>query len=378
MINQDRIAEEFFRLASIESPSFREGEISRYLTCRFQELGGEVIFDRAGEEIGSSSGNMTVRFPGTRQEADPFLLLVHMDTVEPAAGVRPVLEDGVFRSAGETILGADDKAGLAEVIEILEVLREEQVPHPPIEVVVTVCEEVGLMGAKHYDVGQLRSKRGLALDTTGINLVINRAPASNRFRIEIEGRESHAGVAPEKGISAIEVASRAIARMRLGRVDADTTANIGLISGGQATNIVPKRVILDGEVRSHKPARVGEHMQEILTRVEETCREMAKEIDGVHVEPRFFFEVRDDYPMLHLPDDAPLLQLCRTAGEALGRAITVRAAGGGSDANIFAGKGIEMAIMGCGMERVHSVDEFVRVSDMVQVVELMIEILRRA
>lgn len=378
MINQDRLAEEFFRLASIESPSFREGEISRYLTSRFQLLGGEVSFDAAGEEIGSPCGNMTVRFPGTRPERDPFLLLVHMDTVEPAAGVQPVLENGVFRSAGETILGADDKAGLAEVIEILEVLRESNIPHPPIEVVVTICEEVGLMGAKQYDTTQLRSKRGLALDTTGINLVINRAPASNRFRIEIEGIESHAGVAPEKGISAIEVASRAIARMRLGRVDAETTANIGLISGGQATNIIPKRVILDGEVRSHNPARVGEHMQEILTLVEESCREMAREIDGERVEPRFFFEVRDDYPMLYLADDAPLLQLCRSAAETLGRPITVRAAGGGSDANIFAGKGIEMAIMGCGMENVHSVEEFVRVSDMVQVVELMVEILQQA
>ena len=223
-----------------------------YLRQRFAKLGATLIEDNASEQIGSQSNNLIFRIPGSKL-GKPLLLSAHMDTVGPAEGVEPILTDGVFRSAGNTILGADDKAGIAEIVEALEVLREQKIEHVPLEIAITVCEEVGLLGAKHLDFSLLSAKRGVALDTTGIAFVIHKAPAANRFTIQIIGQEAHAGVVPENGISSILIAARAISRMQLGRIDEETTANIGVIKGGQATNIIPRHTTLEGEVRSHNP-----------------------------------------------------------------------------------------------------------------------------
>lgn len=378
MINQARIGEEFARLAAIASPSFGEGEIARYLQDRLTRLGGQVRFDGAAARIQGQSGNLIAYFPAAGRDTQPLMLSVHMDTVEPAAGVRPVLRDGVFTSAGDTVLGADDKAGIAEIIEALEVMRERDIPRGPVEVVVTVCEEVGLLGAKHLDFSLIRSRRGLALDTSGVDLAIHRAPCANKLRIEVLGREAHAGIAPERGISAIEVASRAIAAMRLGRIDEETTANIGTISGGQATNIVAKRVVLEGEARSHDPQRLEAQTEHMVGCFTEAAREMRKEIDGALVAAEVNWEIISDYPRMHVPLDAPVVRLVQDAGQALGRPIKVRSAGGGSDANIFNAHGIETLILGTGMTNVHTLDESVSIADMTQVAELLVEILRRA
>jgi len=348
------------------------------LQDRLTRLGGQVRFDGAAARINGESGNLIAHFPAAGREIPPFMLSVHMDTVEPAAGVRPVLRDGVFTSAGDTVLGADDKAGIAEIIEALDVMRERGIPRGPVEVVVTVCEEVGLLGAKHLDFSLIRSRRGLALDTSGVDLAIHRAPCANKLRIEVLGREAHAGIAPERGISAIEVASRAIAAMRLGRVDEDTTANIGTISGGQATNIVAKRVVLEGEARSHDPRRLEEQTEHMVGCFLAAARAMRKEIDGALVAAEVTWEILSDYPMMHVSLDAPVVRLVQEAGLALGRPITVRSAGGGSDANIFNAHGIETLILGTGMTNVHTLDESVSIADMSQVAELLVEILRRA
>jgi tripeptide aminopeptidase len=378
MVHQARISEEFARLAAIASPSFQEGEIARYLTQRLQRLGAEVVFDEAGELIGAESGNLVAYFPADGREAEPFMLSVHMDTVEPAVGVMPALRDGVFTSAGDTVLGADDKAGIAEIIEALEIMRERGIARGPVEVVVTVCEEVGLLGAKHLDFSLLKSRRGLALDTSGVDLAIHRAPCGNKLRFEVLGREAHAGIAPEKGISAIEVAARAIACMRLGRIDDETTANIGTISGGQAINIVAKRALLEGEARSHDPQRLEEQTQHMIACFKDTARTMQRTIDGLLVTPEVRWEITSDYPMMHVPLDAPLVQLLRDASAGLGRQIEVRSAGGGSDANIFNAHGIQTLILGTGMTNVHTLDESVSIADMTRVTELLVEVLRRA
>jgi len=378
MINVQRLSDEFARLAAIASPSFLEGSISSYLQERFRALGGEVTMDDAGPRAGSESGNLIVRFPGAGRAAEPLMLSVHMDTVEPASGVVPLLKDGVFTSAGETILGADDKAGIAEIIEALEVVREEGIPRGPLEVVVTICEEVGLLGAKLLDPGLLASRRGLALDTSGVDVAIHRAPCANKLRFEITGRESHAGIAPEKGVSAIAVASRAIAKMSLGRIDALTTANIGTIQGGQATNIVPKQVVVEGEARSHDPERLTRQTAHMVACFEEAAADLSRVIDGETVTPRVHCEVIADYPVMAVPESAPILELLQTASSALGRTLEVKGAGGGSDANIFNGHGIETVILGTGMTHVHTVQESVRVDDMVRVAELLVEVIRRA
>ncbi|BCR05854.1 hypothetical protein DESUT3_29230 [Desulfuromonas versatilis] len=378
MINNERLAAEFARQAAIPSPSFCEGEISEYLRKRFEALGAVVVMDDAGPRAGSQSGNLIASFAAHGKSCEPLMLSVHMDTVGPVEGVTPVLKDGVFTSAGDTVLGADDKAGIVEIIEALEVVREQNIPHGPIEVVVTICEEVGLLGAKLLDLSKVSARRGLALDTSGVDLVIHRAPCANKLEFEITGREAHAGISPEKGLSAIRVAARAIDGMQLGRIDEETTANIGSIEGGLASNIVPKRVALVGEARSHDAGKLARQTEHMLSCFEQAARELAVEIDGRTVQAQVKSEVVSDYPLMAVPRDAGIIRLVEEAGASLGRSIEVRSAGGGSDANIYNGHGIETVILGTGMTNVHSVEECVKVADMARVAELLVEVIRRA
>ncbi len=377
MINRQRVIDEFTRQASIDSPSFKEAAIAKYLEQRFKQLGAEIEFDDAGTEIGSNSGNMIARFPGSKT-GEPLLLSAHMDTVTPADNVQPVLKDGIFTSAGDTILGGDDKSGIVEIIEALEVLHEQNISYVPLEVVITICEEQGLLGAKQLDFSKFKAKQGLALDTRGIDIVINRAPAANRFKIDIIGHEAHAGVCPEQGVSAIQIASRAISRMNLGRIDAETTANIGTIHGGMASNIIPGRISLRGEVRSHNIDKLREQTESIIGIVEEEVNKSKVIVGGETKQATMALELKEDFSPMFVAEDAQILQLVQAAGTALQRPQKIEAAGGGSDANIFNGHGIEMVIMATGMEKVHTIDEQISVDDMVKASELLVEIIRRA
>ncbi len=377
MINELRICDEFMRQASIDSPSFKEGAISVYLKQRFEQLGAQVIFDTAGAVVDSESGNLIARFSGTRQ-GEPLILSGHMDTVTPAQNVQPILKDGIFTSAGDTILGSDDKAGLVEIIEAIEVLKEQQIPHVPLEVVITICEEQGLLGAKALDFSLLEGKRGIALDTTGTDIVIHKAPAAKRFKIDIYGHEAHAGFCPEQGISAIQIASRAVARMPLGRIDAETTANIGTIHGGQAANIIPNHVTMNGETRSHDQNKLEEYTGRILAALNEEVAAAHVQIGNELKQARLEVEIQDDYPAMNVDQDSEIISIIRQAGEVLNRPQQIRSAGGGSDANIFNANGIEMVIMACGMDKVHSINEQVKVDDMVKTAALLVEIIRRA
>jgi tripeptide aminopeptidase len=378
MVNRQRLTEEFVRLAAINSPPLQESAIARYLTGRFAELGADVVFDKAAAATGGEVGNLVASFAGQGKAVEPLLFSVHMDTVEPGGPVRPVLRDGVIYSAGETILGADDKAGIAELIEALEILRERQLPHGPLEVVVTIAEEVGLVGAKHLDYALLKSKRGYALDTEGVGWMVLQAPGANHLLIDIEGVASHAGMAPEQGLSAIHTAALAISRMRLGRIDHETTANIGRIEGGVARNIVPQNVSIIGEARSHDADKLESQTTHMIACFEQAADAMTRTIDGRQVRPVIRAEIRPDFPSMAVAEDAPVVTLARSAAAALGQELKVRLGGGGSDANIFNDHGIEMIILATGMKKVHTHDEYVAVDDMVQVADLLIEIIRRA
>lgn len=377
MINRDRISQEFARQCAIASPSFKEAEISAYLKQRFAAYGAHLTEDKTAEQIGSQSNNLIFSIPGEKA-GEPFLLSGHMDTVGPTEGVEPILEDGVFRSAGNTILGADDKSGLAEIIEALEVLREQQIVHVPLEIVITVCEEVGLLGAKHLDFSLIRSRRGIALDTTGMGYVVNKAPAANRYHIEITGQAAHAGVIPENGISAIAIAARAISRIPQGRIDAQTTANIGLINGGQAINIVPRQVCLDGEIRSHDSKKLQQLTEQIIAIFKEEVEAAQITVDGQAVKAQMTLELEHDFPAMKVEPESDILRLIAEAAQAIDFPLQVKEAGGGSDANVLNANGIETVILATGMHQVHSVDEEVRVDDMVQVARLLVETIARA
>lgn len=377
MINQQRLIEEFSRQAAIDSPSFHEAEIATYLEQRLRKLGAEVVFDDAGSKIGSDSGNLIARFPGTKP-GPPLLLSAHMDTVLPAKNVEPVLKDGVFTSAGETILGADDKSGIVPIIEAIEVLQEQNLPHVPLEVVISVCEEQGLLGAKQLDCSQFQANRGIVLDTTGIDVIINRAPAANRFKVDIFGLEAHAGVCPEQGISAIEIAARAIANMELGRIDEETTANIGVIEGGHASNIVTRQVTLKGEVRSHNADKLRHQTEQIVNALEEQVDQATISLDGETRHASMTLELKEEFPLMQVSEQTPIMKIALEAGKALGRPQSIRAAGGGSDASVFNSNGIATIVLATGMSKVHTIDEQIKVEDLVKTSELLLEIIRRA
>jgi tripeptide aminopeptidase len=241
VIQPERLQALFLELVRIDSLSRREGRIAERLAAEMRGLGATVEFDDAGTKVGGETGNLIAHVPGT-VPGDPLLLCAHMDTVEPGVGVKPVVDGDVIRTDGTTVLGGDDKSGVAIVCECVRVCRERGLAHPPIEVVFTICEEVGLQGAKHLDLGRVRARHGLVFDSDAVGFVFTRAPGSNGIEVLVRGRAAHAGMAPERGINAIQVAAEAIAGMRIGRIDAETTANLGLIQGGRAVNIVADEV----------------------------------------------------------------------------------------------------------------------------------------
>ena len=376
MVDQVRLGDVCQTLVRIDSVSKKEGAIAKALWEIFECLGAEVMTDGAGQKVGGDTGNLIARFAGSQGGSVPLLLNAHMDTVQPGEQVKILFEDGTFRSDGSTILGADDKSALAVIIEAIRILREGELPYGPLEVVVTICEEVGLMGAKNLDYSLIKAKYGYSLDATDTEGIVTRAPAANHLRFKVHGRDAHAGAAPEKGINAIHLASRAIAETRIGRIDEETTANIGLIEGGKATNIVPSLVTVAGEVRSHSPEKLEAETKKIAGSFEHEVskyREAFPSEDGL---PRLEVEVREDFSVLKIPDDHPVVTLAKTAASRLGRQMETKTSGGGSDANIFFGHGIVTGVLGTGMKDMHTVRESIRLDDMVRSVELLLEIIQ--
>src|SRR5256886_6734020 len=250
MINQERIKNLLLELVQIDSRSRKERDVAERIKKYCEEMGAQVEIDHAGEKVGGNSGNVIARFAGTLADAQPIMMSAHMDTVVPGEGVKPIIEGDIIRSDGTTVLGGDDKSGCAVIIETIHCLQEQNIPHTPIEAVFSICEEVGLLGAKHVDVSKLKSKYGIVFDSDDPGFLFTKGPSSNHMEFRVYGLEAHAGVAPEEGISAIKIAAEAISAMKLGRIDHETTVNIGVIEGGKATNIVTNFVVLRGEARS--------------------------------------------------------------------------------------------------------------------------------
>jgi tripeptide aminopeptidase len=281
-----------------------------------------------------------------------------------------VIEDDVIRSDGTTVLGGDDKSGVAIICECVRLCRERGLHHPPLDVVFTICEEVGLLGAKHLDVGRLRARRGLVFDSDAVGCAFTRAPGANHLEVVVHGRAAHAGMAPERGVSAIQVAAQAIARMRLGRIDAETTANIGRIEGGRATNIVPDEVHVRGEARSHDPARLAAQCAHMRTCFEEAA--------AAHPGARVEVHIESAYESMVVADDSAIMRLVAAAAERTGRTITPAGMGGGCDANVLNRRGLEVVNLGTGMREIHTTSEWLRVSDMVAAAEVTLAVIELA
>jgi tripeptide aminopeptidase len=376
MINQERIKNLLLELVQIDSVSREERDVAERIKAYCEELGAEVFIDDAGSKVGGNSGNVIARFPGTVPTAEPIMMSAHMDTVVPGKGVKPIVEGDIIRTDGSTVLGGDDKSGCSVIIETIRCLQEQSIPHAPIDAVFSICEEVGLLGAKHLDMSKVRAKYGLVFDSDDPGFLFTKGPSADHFEIKIFGLESHAGVAPEQGISAIRIAAEAISAMKLFRIDDETTANIGVIRGGEATNIITNLVTLKGEARSLDDAKLDAQTAHVIKCCEDAVAKYEVTVDGVTTKARVEAHVTREYHAMDVSDDSRVVKLVKEAAARMGLEVKTLASGGGCDANIFNKRGIECANLGTGMRAIHTVKEWLDVKDMYASAEITLEIMR--
>lgn len=376
MINQERIKNLLLELVQIDSHSRKEREVAERIKRHCEDMGAEVEIDDAGEKVGGNSGNVIARFKGTISGAEPIMMSAHMDTVVPGEGVKPIVEGDIIRTDGTTVLGGDDKSGCSVIIETIRCLQEQNIPHTPIEAVFSICEEVGLLGAKNVDVSKLKSKYGIVFDSDDPGFLFTKGPSSNHMEFRIHGLESHAGVAPEEGISAIKIAAEGLAAMKLGRIDEETTANIGQIEGGMATNIIPNLCVLKGEARSHKEEKLAAQTEHMTRCLQDAAAKYEVTVAGKTTKASVEASIQREYSSMDVPDSSPVVQLVLQAAARMGLDVKTMASGGGCDANVFNRRGIECANLGTGMRAIHTVKEWLDVKDMYAAAEMTLEILK--
>ena len=348
--------DQFMEMVRIPSESGDEARFLDYLLEVFKGMGGQAQKD--------GYGNLVAKFPAKGcQATEPILLSCHGDTVQPGQGIEPVLEDGIIRSKGETILGADDKAGIAEM---LEAIRTATV-HPPLEIAISRQEEVGLFGVKNLDYSLLTAKKGYLLDNDTLDTIIIGGPSYFAMDVEITGKAAHAGMEPEKGINAIVAAARAIAKLNLGRLDPETTANVGVIKGGLIRNGVPDKASFLAECRSlnhDKAQTVADEMERIIQ--EEVTAA------GAQVE----IQTNNLCKAVDIPEEAFTVRTAKAALKTVGIDAKATFMTGFTDASIYNNMGIEMAVVGIGAQNEHSTDECIAVADMEKAVAMIKEIFR--
>jgi len=370
MINKERVLAEFFQLVRIKCSTRAERQVADILTVKLQELGMTVAEDDVGSKIDGNCGNVIAYAQGAVMGAPTVMLSAHMDCVEPCGGIEPQLKDGIITSVGDTILGADDKAGIVAILEALRIIKEQKIPYGSIQVVFTVAEEGGLNGAQHIDQSVLKADFGYALDSSGApGEIISMAPGQNSITATIHGKKAHAGIAPEEGVNSIVIAGMALAEMNYGRIDFETTANVGIIHGGVATNIVPDQVEVQCEARSRNMEKLANqtmHMKETFERV--------ASVNGARAE----VVVTNAYAPYVLAEDAAVVALAVAASKSIGLTPEIKATGGGSDANFFNNYGVPTAVLGVGMNKVHTAEEYIKEIDLYNSAELVVALIKTA
>ena len=355
MINKERLLSTFLDYVQIDSESTHEGAMAARIAQDLKAIGCQVYVDNSGEQTGSETGNLYCTLPGNA-DGEPILFAAHMDTVVPGVGVKPVITDGVIRSSGDTVLGGDDKSGVVAIVEALRTIVEQNLPHPTIEALFTVCEEIGLRGSRHMDYSRITAKKAAVLDSSGdAGKIIVSAPGQYKLNAVVVGRRAHAGVAPEEGISAIQVLAEAISNMKLLRIDEETTANIGTISAQYATNIVPERAELIGECRSRRDDKLeaqGKHMMDCL---QTACEKYGATLEGGLTRAYSAYSHAEDDPFVQ-----EIMAACRKAG----LEPSLAASGGGSDANNMSANGLKALVLGTGMAKVHTTQEEITVKNL--------------
>lgn len=370
-IQKGRLTQCFLDMTQIDSVTYGERQMADWLKSQLTALGLEVLEDGAGEQIGSNAGNLFARFPDPEHPDEAAVLFsAHMDTVEPGRGRRAAVgADGCIRSDGRTVLGADDQAGVAEILEALRVIREEGLPHRNIELLFTVAEEVYTAGAGAFDLELSRAQEAYVLDLAGpVGGVSATEPTLLSYCFQIRGRASHAGFAPEKGVNAIAIAARAVADTRQGWINDHTSLNIGTIQGGTATNIVPDLVTVRGEIRSivHADALAA------YEQLEAHFREITRTAGG-----DFEAQVRQHLTAYRVPEDSAALSRYRAALQELGIPLQSVLSFGGSDNNVFRRKGLDGLCIANAMYDIHSTQEHTSVEEMAQAAAIVLRLMRR-
>ena len=356
MINKERLLKNFLEYIAIDSESGNEAAMAARVSADLKALGCDVRIDEAGSVIALFAGEA------------PALLMSHIDTVTPGKGIRPIITDGVIHTDGSTILGGDDKSGVAAIIEAVASAREQGLAHRAVEVVLTVGEEVGMIGSKALDYSKLSAKEAVVFDSSGdAGKIIIAAPGQTKIRAEIKGVAAHAGLAPEKGVSAIQVGAAAVAAMKLLRIDEETTANIGTFKAVGATNIVSPSAYIEAEVRSRDNAKLEAQTKHMVECLEKACRDFGAELDC---------KATTSYTGYTQSDDDPLVVSVAEACRKIDLTPVIGSTGGGSDANTMNAGGIKAVVLGTGMDRVHTTAERITVKNLEDTAALALELMK--
>ncbi len=368
-----RLLDRFFELVKIDAPTRKEDKIAAFLKQELIALGCEVKEDNAGELIGGTANNIFANLKGTHPNSanlPTIMLSAHMDGVSPCEGIEPQLIDGVITSKGDTILGSDDKSGVVAILEGIRRLQEANEPYCNIQIVFTVAEEGGVNGSKNMDKSLLNADFGYVLDSSGApGQMVYAAPGINKFKVTLHGKAAHAGIAPENGLNAIYVLSQALVNFPQGRRDEETTANIGPIKGGSATNVVVDLVEVTCEARS----LIAEKLEIISNDIVKAFEDAAK-ANNTTVE----IEVIPSYGGYKLDHDLPLIKIAKEAAEALNLPVELKRSGGGSDANNINNYGVPCIPLATGMTNVHTKDEYILEEHLEQITQWVSEILKTA
>lgn len=368
MINRDRLLDILIALIKIDSPSKKENNINRYLRKYFKNIADSCLEDDAAKKINGESGNLIFKIKGNLKQVAPLSFWAHMDTVTSTAGIKIISQKNLIKTAETTILGSDDKAGIASLCEVCQTIKEKNIPHGDLEIVFTVAEEIGLLGSQNLNFDLIQSKIAYILDCNGnLGTVITQAPSAKKIKVHIKGKAAHAGIEPEKGINAIAIASSAIANMKLAKVNKDTTANIGKIVGGEATNIIPEEVNLEGEARSFSDF----HLKNQIAHMKKCFLKASRKYKGT-----FDFKDSLEYSAFLIKPSSPALKLVKKAINSLKLPYLSQKSGGGSDANVLNKHRIQALNLGIGMQNAHTKKEFILKKDLENTAKLVLEIIK--
>ena len=357
-LNEKRLLNTFLTLARIDSECGKEKQMQDVVAAELKKTGASVRIDHAGKTYKTNAqGNVIATLPGTIQ-SEPFVLLAHLDTVSPGRGVKPIVKKDRVTSDGTTILGADDKAGVAIILELFHTLTEQKLPHPPLEAIFTLNEEAGMAGSKNLEYKKIKGREGLVLDNEELSELLVQGPAVNTIEVWVQGKAAHAGACPEKGISAVEVAAYAISQMKLGRIDKETVANFAIMQGGTATNVVTDEIYLKGEARSLVEEKLEKQNAHIRACFERAVKKFTKKIDGKICKPSFKMTLFKRYSAVNVSKNHPIVKAVLRAAKKQGIAMRAAASGGGCDANVLSGYGFTVPNLGVGVRDCHTVKEY--------------------